>query len=230
MKSKIIYSGLLLCVTSLFSSEIPTSLELKQKYEVLNQNHITITNIQDRNQFYHLRLKLDISNKSYMKEAFIDKASSNLYIGNGYDSLGKTIVWNTKESVINQGIFFALGSIEKPKLFIVSNPQMDKLKELGKSGTLKKLIENFHVNIIIEPTEDKLSDWLFSVNSNQELTNKIETILMNKEYSIDSSKVNLKLKEKSFRAAMELSNGKDFAVFNSSFKEIPENVLGRLKP
>jgi hypothetical protein len=93
--------------------------ELKIKNKVLQDPVLTLTGAIEKPDSYILKLEARSPQGSQLITAFLDKKTSELYMGSAYDKEGRAITFPTDAKVVKEGVAFSYGKGSKdiPALF-----------------------------------------------------------------------------------------------------------------
>jgi len=144
--------SIFLFLTTLQAAEILTDKtklqELKIKNKVLQDPVLQIKAAIDRPESYVLKLMATSPRGSQLLTAFLDKKTSELHIGSGYDKDGRPIVLPKDAKAIKEGVAFSYGTGSK-EIYIVTDPECPYCTRLEKA--IHGKLSDYTVHVILFP-------------------------------------------------------------------------------
>ena len=215
--------------------------ELKTKNRVLQDPVLTIKGAIEKPESYILKLEARSPQGSQLITAFLDKKTSELYIGSAYDKEGKAITFPKDAKVVKEGVAFSYGKGNKD-IYIVTDPECPYCSKFEKAIAGK--LDDYKVHVILFPLSfhkksPAMIDWIMQGKDEAGKKERFEEIMLKastkytelikevkKPYVYSSA--TQKQVEKSKKAAMELNVRGTPAIYDANFNPVSQDQL--LKP
>ncbi|KYJ86413.1 thioredoxin fold domain-containing protein [Sulfurovum riftiae] len=227
---------------TLFSSDIiedKTKLEaLKKLNKVLEDPVLTIKAAIEKPQNYLLKIEAKGSRGSQLLTAFLDKSSSELYIGSAYDKEGKEILFPKDAETIKEGVAFSYGKGSK-EIYVVTDPECPYCGRFEKAAEGK--LDDYTVHIILFPLSfhkkaPVMVEWIMQGKDDAERKARFEKLMLKgstayKDLHKDAKKPfkysaqTQKEMERSDKAVMELNVRGTPAIYDENFNPVSQAEL-----
>ena len=122
--------------------------EIKKLNVVLQDSALTIKGVIEKPESYIVKLEAKSPQGSQNITAYLDKSTSELYMGSAYDKNGKMITFPKDAKIINDGVAFSYGSGSK-EIYLVTDPQCPYCGRFEKASHGK--LEEYTVHVILLP-------------------------------------------------------------------------------
>ncbi len=215
--------------------------ELKTKNRVLQDPVLTIKGAIEKPDSYVLKLEARSPQGSQLITAFLNKKTSELYIGSAYDKEGKAITFPKDAKVVKDGMAFSYGKGSKD-IYIVTDPECSYCSKFEKAIAGK--LDDYTVHVILFPLSfhkksPAMVDWIMQGKDEAEKKERFEEIMLKgsikytelikdaKKPFVYSSATQQHM-EKSNKAAMELNVRGTPAIYDANFNPVSQDQL--LKP
>jgi len=215
--------------------------ELKTKNKVLQDPVLTIKGAIEKPESYVLKLEARSPQGSQIITAFLDKKTSELYIGSAYDKDGKAITFPKDAKVVKEGVSFSYGKGSKD-IYIVTDPECPYCSKFEKAIAGK--LDDYTVHVILFPLSfhkkaPAMVDWIMMGKDEAGKKERFEDLMLKgsnkytelikdaKKPFVYSSATQEKM-EKSNKAAMELNVRGTPAIYDANFDPLSQDQL--LKP
>jgi len=215
--------------------------ELKTKNKVLQDPVLTIKGAIEKPESYILKLEAKSPQGSQRITAFLDKKTSELYMGTAYDKEGKAITFPKDAKVVKDGVAFSYGKGSKD-IYIVTDPECHYCSKFEKAIAGK--LDDYTVHVILFPLSfhkkaPAMVDWIMQGKDDAEKKEKFEEIMLKgstkyKELIKDEKKpfvyspATQQHIDKSDKTAMELNVRGTPAIYDANFNPISQDQI--LKP
>jgi thiol:disulfide interchange protein DsbC len=215
--------------------------ELKTKNRVLQDPVLTIKGAIEKPESYILKLEARSPKGSQLITAFLDKTTSELYMGSAYDKEGKAITFPTDAKVVNEGVAFSYGKGSK-EIYIVTDPECPYCSKFEKAIAGK--LNDYRVHVVLFPLSfhkksPAMVDWIMQGKDEAEKKERFEEIMLksstkyaelikDKKKPYIYSPATQQHMKKSKKAAMELNVRGTPAIYDANFKSISQDQI--LKP
>ncbi len=215
--------------------------ELKKLNKVLQDPVLTIKGAIEKPESYVLKLEAKSQRGSQNITAFLDKKTSELYMGTAYDKEGKAILFPKDAKVVKEGVAFSYGKGSKD-IYIVTDPECPYCSKFEKAIAGK--LDDYRVHVILFPLSfhkksPAMVDWIMQGKDDAGKKERFEEIMIKastkyKELIKDAKKpyvyssATQKHMEKSNKAAMELNVRGTPAIYDANFNPLSQDQL--LKP
>jgi thiol:disulfide interchange protein DsbC len=185
--------------------------QIKKQNRVLQNPTLHIKVGQDLQTVYFLKIEARGPNgTSKIIEAFLDKKTGALYIGNGYDKSGKEFSFPLDIKAVDEAVAFTYGTGKK-ELYLVSDPECPYCTKFAKESEGK--LQKYTVHVILYPLSfhknaKVMTNYIITGKDDMEKTKRYQEIVLNrstvyKKTKVDSKTLNAYLL-KSNAAAYEL--------------------------
>ena len=212
--------------------------ELKAKNRVLQDPVLTIKGAIEKPDSYILKLEAKSPQGSQLITAFLDKKTSELYIGSAYDKEGKAIIFPKDAKVVKEGVAFSYGKGSKD-IYIVTDPECPYCSKFEKAIAGK--LDDYKVHVILFPLSfhkksPAMVDWIMQGKDDAERKERFEEIMIkgSTKYAelIKDAKKSFKYSSttqehmnKSDKAAMELNVRGTPAIYDVNFNPVFQDQL-----
>ena len=154
--------------------------DLKKLNVVLQDPNIVIKGAIEKPDSYILKLEARSPQGSQFITAFLDKKTSELYIGSAYDKEGKEIVFPKDAKVVNEGVAFSYGTKGK-NIYIVTDPECPYCSKFEKAAAGK--LGDYRVHVILMPLSfhkkaPAMIEWIMQVKDDAQRKERFEEILL----------------------------------------------------
>ncbi|MCD6211513.1 MAG: thioredoxin fold domain-containing protein, partial [Sulfurovum sp.] len=122
--------------------------EIITKNRVLQDPSLTLKGVIEKADSYVLKLEARSPQGSQLITAFLDKKTSELYIGSAYDKEGKAITFPKDAKVVKEGVSFSYGKGSKD-IYIVTDPECPYCSKFEKAIAGK--MDDYTVHVILFP-------------------------------------------------------------------------------
>ena len=215
--------------------------ELKTKNRVLQDPVLTIKGAIEKPDSYILKLEAKSPQGSQLITAFLDKKTSELYIGSAYDKEGKAILFPKDAKVVKEGVAFSYGKGNKD-IYIVTDPECPYCSKFEKAIAGK--LDDYRVHVILFPLSfhkkaPAMVDWIMQGKDEVGKKERFEELMIKastkykelikevKKPYVYSSATQQHM-EKANQAAMELNVRGTPAIYDANFNPVSQDQL--LKP
>jgi len=216
---------------------------LKGKNIVLQDPALSIKGVIEKPDSYILKVEAQLPQSSQYMTVFLDKKTSELYIGSGYDKEGNAILFPQDANIITQGIAFSYGKGEV-ELYIVMDPECSYCRRFEKAVVGK--LDDFTVHVILFPLPiheraPAMIEWIMQGKDDADKKARMEDIMlkdsMHYEVLIKENKSPFAYSEfvdayikKANLATMELNVRGTPSLFNAEFTPVlQEELLEEIK-
>jgi len=212
--------------------------ELKTKNKVLQDPVLTIKGAIEKPDSYILKLEAKSPRGSQLITAFLDKKTSELYMGTAYDKEGKAILFPKDAKVIKEGVAFSYGKGSKD-IYIVTDPECPYCSKFEK--TIAGKLDDYRVHVILFPLSfhkkaPAMVEWIMQGKDDAEKKEKFEELMLKgstkyKELIKDEKKPFVYSSEmqqhidKSNKTAMELNVRGTPAIYDANFNAVSQDQL-----
>ncbi len=154
--------------------------ELKTKNKVLEDPALTIKGVIEKPDSYILKLEAKSPQGSQNVTAFLDKKTSELYIGTAYDKEGKAIIFPKDAKIVKEGVAFSYGKGNKD-IYIVTDPECSYCTRFEKAATGK--LDDYKVHVILFPLPfhkkaPAMVDWIMQGKDDVEKKERFEEVML----------------------------------------------------
>ena len=120
--------------------------ELKKMNVVLQDSNIAIKGAIEKADSYILKIEARSPQGSQLITAYLDKKTSELYIGSAYDKDGKAITFPKDAKVAKEGVAFSYGK-GSTDIYIVTDPECPYCSRFEKAVAGK--LDDYRVHVIL---------------------------------------------------------------------------------
>lgn len=239
-------------LSTLYASEIITDTqklqEIRSKNMVLQDPVLEMKGVIEKPESYIIKLVARSPRGSgQLITAFLDKQTSELYMGTGYDKEGHPITFPKDAQIIKEGVAFSYGSGNK-EIYIITDPECPYCTRFEKS--IHGKLNEYRVHVILFPLSfhqkaPAMIEWIMQGKNDIEKKKKFETLMLkgSTEYRtlIKDQKKRIKDEKKPFiyvpepkvkaylqksmDASMELRMRGTPAVYDASFEPLTQDQL-----
>ena len=207
--------------------------EIKKLNAVLEDPVLSIVGVIEQAETYVLKLIVNSQQGSQMIIAYLDKSSSNLYMGTAYIKDGHPILFPKNEKAIKEGVSFSYGTGSK-EIYLVTDPECPYCSKFAQAA--KGQMNDYTVHVIFFPlsfhkNSPAMIEWIMQEKDDVEKKKRYDEIMLkgSTKYSIlhkdetkpffYSSEVQEKM-DKSRHAALELNVRGTPMLFDSEFNPL----------
>lgn len=217
--------------------------EIRAMNTILQQPNLQVENAIDLNDVYLLKMKAKSQRGSQKFTAFVDKNTSRVYFGNGFEKDGSLISFPANAELVKSGVSFSYGNGKK-EIYLVTDPQCPYCIRFEKEMDGK--LDDYRVHVLLYPLPfhkkaPAMTEWILSAKSDAQKHARFQAIMSgkSKEYTAlikDKKKAfqyspeTKALISKSMKAVEELGARGTPMVFDSAFKQVPRAVLLKKTP
>ena len=217
--------------------------EIKTKNMVLQDPALTIKGAIEKPESYILKLEAESPQGSQLITAFLDKKTSELYIGSAYGEEGNAITFPQDAQTIQEGVAFSYGNGIKD-IYIVTDPECPYCIRFEKAAAGK--LDDYSVHVILFPLSfhqkaPAMIEWIMQGKDDAEKQARFEE-LMHK----GSTKYTALIKDtknpfvytasteeyidRSNEASMELNVRGTPAIYDANFEPVDQGELLNISP
>ena len=212
--------------------------ELKTKNKILQDPVLSIKGAIEKPDSYVLKLEARSPQGSQLITAFLDKKTSELYIGSAYDKEGKAITFPKDAKVVKEGVAFSYGKGSKD-IYIVTDPECPYCSKFEKAIAGK--MDDYTVHVILFPLSfhkkaPAMVDWIMQGKDEAGKKERFEEVMLKastkyKELIKDAKKpyvyssATQEQMEKSNKAARELNVRGTPAIYDANFNPLSQDQL-----
>ncbi len=212
--------------------------ELKTKNKILQDPALTIKGAIEKLESYILKLEAKSPQGSQLITAFLDKKTSELYIGSAYDKEGKAILFPKDANIVKDGVAFSYGKGSKD-IYIVTDPECPYCSRFEKAAVGK--LDDYKVHVILFPLpfhkkSPAMVDWIMQGKDDVEKKERFEEIMLKGSSKYEELIKDVKKPyvysvatqehiERSDKAAMELNVRGTPALYNENFDSISQDKV-----
>jgi thiol:disulfide interchange protein DsbC len=211
---------------------------LKMKNMVLQDPVLSIKGVVEKPRSYILKLEAKSPQGSQFITAFLDKKTSELYIGTAYDKEGNVMMFPQDAKVISDGVAFSYGKGSE-EIYIVTDPECVYCSRFEKAVAGK--LDDFRVHVILfplpfHPKAPAMIEWIMQGKDDVEKKARFEEVMLKgstqyealikkqAKHFVYSEPVEAYI-SKSELATMELNVRGTPAIFNSDFMPVMQDEL-----
>ena len=229
-------------LTTLQAAEIitdKTKLQaLKTKNRVLQDPVLQIKAAIEKPDSYVLKIVATSPRGSQLITAFLDKKTSELYIGNGYDKEGKMIQLPKDANAIKEGVAFSYGKGSK-EIYIITDPECPHCTRLEKAVHGK--LSDYTVHVIFFPLSfhkkaPAMVDWIMQGKDDAAKKERYEQVMLkgSTKYSSLIKDINkpyvyseavMPMMKKMEAALLELNVRGTPAIYDENFNPMTQDQL-----
>jgi len=239
MKKNLLIStiSILTMITQVGATEIDTN-KIRSMNKILQDPSLTIRDVLDRGDTYFVRIEAKSKRGSRVLTAFVDKNTSSVYFGNGFDKDGSLITFPADPTIVKDGISFSYGNGKK-EIYLVTDPECPYCAKFEREMNGK--LSDYRVHVILYPLPfhkkaPAMAEWIMQGKDDIERHKRFKDIMLNRSkeyksliknpkkpfaYSVNTKESILRAK----KAVAELSAKGTPMVFDASFKQVPKSAL-----
>ena len=241
-KNLLIFTSFVLLVSTLQATEIITDKtklqEIRTKNVVLQDSVFEIKGAIEKPESYILKLVASSPRGSQLLTVFLDKKTSEIYIGSGYDKEGRAITFPKDAEAIKEGIAFSYGTGSK-EIYIITDPECPYCSRFEKAVNGK--LDEYTVHVIFLPLSfhkkaPAMVDWIMQGKDDVVKKERYEQIMLKGSTAYSSlikdinkpyiySEVVRPAMKKMEAAVMELNVRGTPAIYDKSFNPMPQDQL-----
>ena len=161
--------------------------EITTKNKVLQDPSLELKAAMETPERYALKLVATSPRGSQLLMAFLDKKTSELHIGSGYDKDGRTILFPKDAAAIKEGVAFSYGAGSK-EIYIVTDPECPYCTRLEKA--IHGKLSDYTVHVILFPLSfhkkaPAMVDWIIQGKDNTAKKERFDQVMLkgSTEYS-----------------------------------------------
>ena len=210
---------------------------LKKMNVVLTDPSLEIVGAIERPESYVLKLEARSPNGGQFITAFLDKSSSELYMGSAYDKKGAALGFPLMADNVTKGVSFSYGTGKK-EIYLVTDPECPYCSKFAKSAEGK--LSDYTVHVIFMPLSfhkkaPAMVEWILQGKDDAQRKTRYDALLLkgSKAYAKDVKQpftYSAEVKEKMAKAelaTMELNVRGTPALFDANFKALsPDTLFG----
>jgi thiol:disulfide interchange protein DsbC len=212
--------------------------ELQKMNMVLSDPSLSIKGAIEKPDSYILKLEASSPQGSQNITAFLDKKTSELYIGTAYDKAGNAIEFPKDAKTVKEGVAFTYGNGKK-EIYLITDPECPYCSKFEKA--VKGKLDDYTVNVILFPLSfhkkaPAMVEWIMQGKNNAEKKARFEEVMLNNstEYKAlikDDKKPFVYSKElqgyigKSQATARELKMRGTPALYDAEFNPISQDEI-----
>ncbi len=217
--------------------------EIKASTKILQKPTLEIADGIDKGSVYFLKLEAKSQRGSQFINAFVDKKTDFVYIGNGYDKEGNMMIFPKEVKVIQEGISFSYGTGKK-EIYLVTDPECSYCTKFEKAAEGK--LNDYTVHVIFYPLPfhkkaPAMVEWIMQGKSDAEKKARLSQIALKNstEYKslIKDRKKPFKYSpeiqksiDRSLKAVQELGTRGTPSTYDEKFNKIPWTDLVNQAP
>jgi thiol:disulfide interchange protein DsbC len=243
MKNKLITLGAMaLLTTNIFAAQnfVDASKlqELKKLNKVLQDPVLEIKGAIEKPDSYILKLEAKSSRGSQKITAFLNKKTSELYMGTAYAKDGKAIVFPKDAKIVKEGVAFTYGTGSK-NLYVITDPECLYCIKFEQAS--KGKLDDYTIHVILFPLSfhkkaPVMTEWIMQGKDNAQRHERFEQVMLkgSKEYAklqkddkkpFQYSEETTKYMKKSNSAFVELDARGTPAIYDAKFNSISQDQL-----
>jgi len=161
--------------------------EITTKNKVLQDPSLELKAAMETPERYALKLVATSPRGSQLLMAFLDKKTSELHIGSGYDKDGRTILFPKDAATIKEGVAFSYGTGSK-EIYIVTDPECPYCTRLEKA--IHGKLSDYTVHVVLFPLSfhkkaPAMVDWIMQGKDNAAKKERFDQVMLkgSTEYS-----------------------------------------------
>lgn len=154
--------------------------ELKKLNAVLQDTVLTIKGAIEKPESYILKLEARSPQGSQNITAFLDKKTSELYIGSAYDKKGNAITFPTDAKIVKDGVAFTYGNGKK-EIYLITDPECPYCSRFEKAANGK--LDDYTVYVILFPLSfhkksPAMVEWIMMGKDDAEKKARFEEVML----------------------------------------------------
>jgi len=215
---------------------------LKKMNAVLTDPALTIKGAIEKPESYILKLEAKSPRGSQNITAFLDKKTSELYIGSAYDKEGKMIEFPKDANIVKAGIAFTYGTGKK-EIYLITDPECPYCSKFEQAAQGK--LSDYTVHVILFPLSfhkksPAMTEWIMMGKDDVEKKARFEEVMLkgSKKYAelikdakkpfVYSAEAEVYIK-KSEAAAREMNMRGTPALYDADFNPISQDQIFKAK-
>ena len=212
--------------------------DLKKMNAVLQDPVLTIKAAIEKPENYILKIEAKSPQGSQLLTAFLDKKTSELYIGSAFDKEGKDILFPKDAPTIKEGVAFSYGKGKK-EIYVVTDPECPYCGRFEKAAQGK--LDDYTVHVILFPLSfhkkaPVMVEWIMQGKDDAERKARFEKVMLkgSTEYRnlhkddkkpFSYSAETQKHMDKVNKAAMELNVRGTPSIYDADFNPVSQAQL-----
>ena len=214
--------------------------EIKKMNVLLQDPVLSIKGALEKPESYVLKLEAKSPQGTQNMTAYLNKKTSELYIGSGYDKEGKSMVFPIDTKIVKEGVAFSYGKGSK-EIYLITDPECPYCGRFEKAAQGK--LDDYTVHVILFPLSfhkksPAMTEWIMQGKDDAQKRARFEKLMLHgsTDYSVlikDAKKpfaYSAEVKpymEKSAKASRELNMRGTPALYGADFNPISQDeVLG----
>jgi len=212
--------------------------ELKKMNAVLQDPVLSIKGAIEKPESYILKLEARSPRGAQNITAYLNKKTSELYIGSAYDKEGKAILFPTDAGIVKEGVAFSYGNGSK-EIYLITDPECPYCNRFEKNAQGK--LGDYTVNVILFPLSfhkksPAMIEWIMMGKDDAQKRARFEEVMVkgSKQYTelikdekkpfVNSAETKAYM-EKSDASARELNMRGTPALYDANFNPISQDQL-----
>ncbi len=212
--------------------------ELKKMNAVLQDPVLTIKGAIEKPESYILKLEARSPQGSQNITAFLNKKTSELYIGSAYDKEGKMIDFPKDAKIVKEGVAFTYGTGKK-EIYLITDPECPYCSRFEQDANGK--LDDYTVHVILFPLSfhkksPAMTEWIMMGKDDVEKKARFKEVMLkgSKKYKklikdeqkpfVYSSEAQAYIK-KSGEAARELNMRGTPALYDAEFNPLSQDQV-----
>ena len=212
--------------------------DLKKMNKVLQDPVLTIVGAIEKPESYILKLVAKSPQGLQNITAFLDKKTSELYIGSAYDKKGKMIEFPKDANIVKEGLAFSYGKGSK-EIYLITDPECPYCSRFEQEANGK--LDDYTVHVILFPLSfhkksPAMTQWIMMGKDDAEKKARFEEVMIkgSKKYTelikdekkpfVYSSEAQAYMK-KSEEAARELNMRGTPALYDAEFNPLSQDEV-----
>lgn len=214
--------------------------ELEKMNVVLTDPVLTIRGAIEKPDSYILKLEARSANGGQFITAFLDKSSSELYMGTAYDKTGTALGFPFNSDYVKEGVSFSYGTGKK-EIYLITDPECPYCARFAKAAEGK--LAEYTVHVIFMPLSfhkkaPAMVEWIMMGKDAAEQKSRYDALLLkgSKDYAKNAKQpfvYSAEVKEKMAKAelaTMELKVRGTPALYDANFKPLSQDKLLGIDP
>ncbi len=154
--------------------------DIKKMNMVLQDPVLTIKGAIEKPESYILKLEARSPQGSQNITAFLDKKTSELYIGSAYDKEGHAITFPTDAKIVKDGVAFTYGTGKK-EIYLITDPECPYCSRFEKAANGK--LGDYTVHVILFPLSfhkksPAMVEWIMMGKDDAEKKSRFEALML----------------------------------------------------
>ena len=172
--------------------------DIKKMNRVLQDPVLSIKGAIEKPESYILKLEARSPQGSQNITAFLDKKTSELYIGSAYDKEGNAITFPKDAKIVKEGVAFSYGNGKK-EIYLITDPECPYCSRFEKAAHGK--LDDYTVHVILFPLSfhkksPAMVEWIMMGKDDAEKKARFEEVMLK---GSDKYKTLIKDEKKPFR-------------------------------